>query len=85
VAHSFSWDPALIVIDALQHLGLNASPDAIRTYIETLHGWVGINGLYDFRDGSQRGLAENTAIIIRWNAQNGTFTGMSKPGGAPLK
>jgi branched-chain amino acid transport system substrate-binding protein len=85
VAHSFSWDPALIVIDALRHVGLNATPDAVRAYIEGLHGWAGINGLYDFRDGSQRGLAENTAIVIRWNASNATLAGVSKPGGAPLK
>jgi branched-chain amino acid transport system substrate-binding protein len=85
VSHSFSWDPALIVVDALRHLGTDASPDAVRSYIEGLHGWAGINGLYDFRDGSQRGLAENTAIVIRWNAANATFEGVTKPGGAPLK
>jgi branched-chain amino acid transport system substrate-binding protein len=84
VAHSFSWDPALIVVDALQHAGADASPDAIRAYLESLHGFVGINGLYDFRDGSQRGLGENTAVIVRWDAVRGTFSGMSKPGGAPL-
>jgi branched-chain amino acid transport system substrate-binding protein len=85
VSHSFSWDPALIVVDALRHLGTDASPEAIRSYIEGLHGWAGINGIYDFRDGSQRGLAENTAIVIRWNGANATFAGVSKPGGAPLK
>jgi branched-chain amino acid transport system substrate-binding protein len=85
VAHSFSWDPALIVIDALQHVGANATPEALRTYIEGLHGWVGINGVYDFRDGSQRGLTANAAIVIRWNAANATFAGVSKPGGAPLR
>lgn len=85
VAHSFSWDPALIVVDALRHTGLEASPDAIRAYIEGLHGFTGINGVYDFRDGSQRGLTVNAAIIIRWNASNATFAGVSKPGGAPLK
>lgn len=83
VAHSFSWDPALIVVDALRHVGLDASPDAVRKYIEGLHSWVGINGVYDFRDGSQRGLGVNSAIIIRWNAANATFVGVSKPGGAP--
>ena len=67
------------------HAGTDATPDAIRAYIEGLHGWAGINGLYDFRDGSQRGLAENTAIVIRWNGANATFEGVSKPGGAPLK
>jgi branched-chain amino acid transport system substrate-binding protein len=84
VAHSFSWDPALIVVDALEHVGLDASPDAVRAYLESLHGFVGINGLYDFRDGSQRGLGENTAVIVRWDAAHGTFAGVSKPGGAPL-
>ncbi len=85
VSHSFSWDPALIVVDALRHAGTDASPEAIRTYVEGLHGWAGINGLYDFRDGSQRGLSENTAIVIRWNGADSTFTGVTKPGGAPLK
>lgn len=85
VAHSFSWDPALIVVDALRHVGLDASPEAVRAYIEGLHSWVGINGVYDFRDGSQRGLTVNAAIVIKWNAANATFAGVSKPGGAPLK
>ncbi len=85
VSHSFSWDPALIVVAAFRQLGTDATPDAVRSYIEGLHGWAGINGLYDFRDGSQRGLAENTAIVIRWNAANATFEGVSKAGGAPLK
>jgi branched-chain amino acid transport system substrate-binding protein len=85
VAHSFSWDPALIIVDALRHVGPDATPDAVRAYLEGLHGWAGINGLYDFRDGSQRGLAENTAIVIHWNGSNATFEGVSKPGGAPLR
>ncbi len=84
VAHSFAWDPALIVVDALRHVGPTATPDAVRTYIDGLHGFAGINGLYDFRDGSQRGLAQNTAIVVRWNAAASTMSGVSKPGGAPL-
>jgi branched-chain amino acid transport system substrate-binding protein len=84
VAHSFAWDPALIVVDALRHVGLDATPDALRAYIESSHSFAGINGLYDFRDGSQRGLAENTAIVVRWNAATATMSGASKPGGAPL-
>jgi branched-chain amino acid transport system substrate-binding protein len=85
VSHSFSWDPALILIETLRHTGLDATPDAIRAYIEALHGWAGINGIYDFRDGSQRGLTENTAIVIKYDAASATFSGVSKAGGAPLK
>jgi branched-chain amino acid transport system substrate-binding protein len=84
VAHSFSWDPALIVIDALEHVGLDATPDALRDYIEGSHGFVGIDGLYDFRDGSQRGIGLNTAVIVHWDAAKSVFAGVSKPGGAPL-
>jgi branched-chain amino acid transport system substrate-binding protein len=85
ISHSFSWDSGLIVIDALRHVGLDATPDQLRQYIEGLHSFAGINGIYDFRDGSQRGLTANTAIILQWDAAKGTWTGMSKPGGQPLK
>jgi branched-chain amino acid transport system substrate-binding protein len=85
IAHSFSWDPALIVLDALKHLGFDATPDQLKTYIENSHGFAGINGLYDFRDGSQRGLTASTAIILDWNAAKGQWTGVSKAGGEPLK
>jgi branched-chain amino acid transport system substrate-binding protein len=83
-AHSFSWDPALLVVDALRHTGVDASPDAVRSYLENLHGFTGINGLYDFRDGSQRGLGQNVAIIIKYDGATETFSGVSHPGGAPL-
>jgi branched-chain amino acid transport system substrate-binding protein len=84
IAYSFSWDPALIVVDALRHAGADATPDHIKAYIENLHGFAGINGLYDFRDGSQRGLQEGTAVIIRWDPDKTNWTGVSKPGGDPL-
>jgi branched-chain amino acid transport system substrate-binding protein len=84
-AHSFAWDPAMIVVDALRHTGLDATPDQVRSYIENLHSYAGINGLYDFRDGSHRGLGVNAAVIIRYDAAKGTFTGVSQAGGAPLK
>ena len=85
ISHSFSWDSGLIVLDALRHVGFDATPDQLRQYIEGLHSFAGINGIYDFRDGSQRGLTANTAIILQWNAGKGAWTGISKPGGQPLK
>lgn len=84
ISHSFSWDSASIVLDAYKHLGFDATPDQIRAYIENLHGFAGINGIYDFRDGSQRGLTANTAIILHWDAEKQQWHGISKPGGAPI-
>jgi branched-chain amino acid transport system substrate-binding protein len=84
-SNSLSWDSTLIVIDALKKYGPAATAQQIHDYIENLHGWTGINGEYDFRDGSQRGLGEKDGIIIRWDPVKSAFVGMSKPGGMPLK
>ncbi len=78
------WDPGQIVVSALRQLGTTATAIDIKNYIEKLHGWYGAGGEYDFRDGSQRGLKANTAVVVRWNAAKKTFVAVSKLGGAPL-
>ena len=78
------WDPALIVIDALRKIGPNANATQLRDYLETLHGYQGIAGTYDFRDGSQRGLGPENALIMRWDGDKSDFVSVSKAGGVPL-
>jgi branched-chain amino acid transport system substrate-binding protein len=82
---SFSWDPASIVIDAMRAVGPDAGADQIRQYIENLHDYIGINGVYDFRDGSQRGLTEHNLMIMRWDIDKGTWSAVSGLGGGPIK
>lgn len=79
------WDSATIVIDAIKKYGPSTTARQIRGYIESLHGWLGINGEYDFRDGSQRGLGEKNLVVMRWDPTKNVFYGVSKPGGLPLK
>jgi branched-chain amino acid transport system substrate-binding protein len=76
-----SWDPAMIVVDALKTLGADASADQIRNYIATLHGWVGILGTYDFRDGSQRGIGQASCVIDRFDLATNRVVALSGPGG----
>lgn len=52
------WDTGLVVIAALRAVGLNATPDQIRTYVNGLHDYPGVEGNFDFRDGKNRGLTE---------------------------
>jgi hypothetical protein len=85
VALSIGWDPALIVINAYKKLGTNATATQLRAYLSDLHGFAGANGVYDFRDGSQRGLTEANAIMVRWDAGRDTWVAISKFGGEPLK
>ena len=82
IAHTLAWDPALIVIDALRKVGTDATADQLNNYIQHLNGWAGINGIYDFRDGSQRGIGIDGVIVDRWDAAKDDFVPVSKPGGA---
>ena len=79
-----AWDPAMIVIDALRKVGPNATAEQLHAYIENLHGYTGITGTYDFRDGSQRGIGVDSTMIMSWDPAKLDFVTVSKPGGAPL-
>ncbi|HXP93759.1 MAG TPA: ABC transporter substrate-binding protein [Candidatus Binatia bacterium] len=84
IAQAISWDPGLIVVAAFKKLGLSATAAQIKDYISNLHGWAGANGVYDFRDGSQRGLTSKNGIMVRWDPAKDTWVSISKFGGAPL-
>jgi branched-chain amino acid transport system substrate-binding protein len=78
---TMAWDPAMLIIDAYRHLGPETTADKVRAYIEHLHDWVGVNGVYDFADGSQRGLGENACVILRYDGATDAFVNASRPGG----
>jgi branched-chain amino acid transport system substrate-binding protein len=78
-----AWDPALLMVAALKKLGLNATAPQILNYIENLHDWAGAYGIYDFRDGSQRGLSEKNGIVVRWDPAKDYWVAVSKLGGMP--
>jgi branched-chain amino acid transport system substrate-binding protein len=81
MAYILPWDPALVLVDALRHVGPNATADQVRAYLEASHGFAGINGLYDFRDNLNRGIGENNAMMTKWNPDTERFLAVSKPGG----
>ena len=81
---TLAWDPTMIVIDALQHLGPNATAQQVRDYIGGLKGFAGINGAYDFPKIPQRGIDVQAAVITLWNPTAQTWQLVSKPTGIPL-
>jgi len=81
---TLAWDPTMIVIDALQHLGPNATAQQVRDYIGGLKGFAGINGVYDFPKIPQRGIDVQAAVITLWNPTSQTWQLVSKPTGIPL-
>jgi branched-chain amino acid transport system substrate-binding protein len=77
------WDATWIVIDAYRALGLTPTATQVRDWIRNQHGWVGMEGVYDFGDPEQRGLNSMATVIDRFYPATGKFTAVSKPGGAP--
>ncbi|MGA2395860.1 MAG: ABC transporter substrate-binding protein [Candidatus Lustribacter sp.] len=82
--HLFVWDPVLMLVDALNKLGPNATPDQVRSFINDYHG-TGVFGRYDFHAEPQRGIGVDSVIMVRWNPDKDTWVGVSKAGGEPLR
>ena len=81
IAAVTAWDPIFITVDALR-ANPDATADRLRGFIGSLHGWAGVNALYDFRDGGQRGIGQSALVMDRWDAGKNDWVVVSKPGGA---
>jgi branched-chain amino acid transport system substrate-binding protein len=82
--HLFVWDPVIILVDALNKLGPNATPAQLRDFITGYHG-VGMFGKYDFHAVPQRGIGIDSVIMVRWSPEKDTWVGVSKAGGEALR
>jgi hypothetical protein len=69
------------VVSALRAIGPNATAPQIRDYLVKLHGFVGINGIFDFRDGAQRGIGAQSQAMYRYDKTTSEFTPVSRPAG----
>jgi branched-chain amino acid transport system substrate-binding protein len=81
----FYWDPAQIAVDAYRHLGIGATAAQVHDYIENLHDFAGIAGIYDFRVGDQHGLGDEATVVLQWDPVKSTFFPVSAPGGVALR
>jgi branched-chain amino acid transport system substrate-binding protein len=84
LAHNLAWDPALIIVDALKHLGPSATAQQLRDYILKQRSWIGVNGRYDFTTGDQRGIGQDGSAVDLWDPAKDTWVQVSRPGGAPI-
>jgi branched-chain amino acid transport system substrate-binding protein len=81
----FGWDPCKIVVAAYGKLGTSMTATQLHDYLESLHDFPGIAGVYDFRDGDQHGLGDDSVIIVQWDAAKSIFFPVSGPGGVALR
>jgi branched-chain amino acid transport system substrate-binding protein len=81
VGDVLAYDPTMIIVNALRHLGTQATAQQIRDYILHLHGWIGANGVYDFSSGDQRGIGQNSIVVARWAPEKSTWIQVSRASG----
>jgi branched-chain amino acid transport system substrate-binding protein len=82
IAAVTAWDPIILVTDALRKLGPATTAEQMHAYLEDLHSYAGINSIYDFRDGSQRGAGVDALTMQRWERAKNDWVAVSGAGGA---
>ena len=81
IGHSLVWDPVMLMVDALRKYGPSATAEELHAFVLSQHSWVGINGVYDFASGDQRGLGDGAIVVARWDPAKSTWTQVSSPKG----
>ena len=76
---TIAWDPALILVDALRSLGTSATAAQLRAYLQSAHGWAGVEGYYDFRTYPQRGLGVEAVAAYQWVAADSSVHAVPAP------
>ena len=80
-----SWDAGLIILSGLRKLGPKATAEQLKSYISTLTGFAGVDGVYDFKKYPQRGLGPESSTVTTYDRTSDSWIWLSKPGGEPLK
>ncbi len=81
IATGVAWDPAMIVISGLRKLGPDATAEGLRDYIRALTDFAGIDGIYDFKKYSDRGLGPDSAVVVTYDPGGKAWKWLSLPGG----
>jgi branched-chain amino acid transport system substrate-binding protein len=79
---SIPWDAASLYVAALRSIGTDATSTQIRDWILAQKSWPGVFGIYNFTDGSQRGIGEMNVLMLRYDPSKPDMLAVaSKPGG----
>jgi len=72
-ATSIPWDPMMIMLEVVKRAGTDANAQKIYTTLESLRGFTGIEGTYDFTTKDQRGLGSAAAALFRYDQASNQF------------
>jgi branched-chain amino acid transport system substrate-binding protein len=70
---SIPWDPMNIVLEAMRRAGPDADAQKLWSTMQSLKGYTGIEGTYDFTTRDQRGLGESSTALFRYDQAKNEF------------
>ena len=81
-----SWDPAVIITDALRRLPEGATAAQLRDELLKVTHQPGVGGIYDFVNKEpQNGLSLADLLVTVWDSGKGNWVPVSQLGGLPLE
>lgn len=78
---TYAWDPLKITVSALRALPPGAGAAQLRAYLEGLHDFAGLWGVYDFRSGDQHGLDGRDSIYVYYDTARAAWMPYDGPSG----
>jgi branched-chain amino acid transport system substrate-binding protein len=70
---SIPWDPMNIVLEAMRRAGPDADAQKLWSTLQSIKGYSGIEGTYDFTTHDQRGLGQSAAALFRYDQTKNEF------------
>jgi branched-chain amino acid transport system substrate-binding protein len=67
------WDPMHIVVEALRRAGPDTDAQKLWSTLQSMKGYSGIEGTYDFTTRDQRGLREASAALFQYDQTKDQF------------
>lgn len=77
---ALSYDPALLLVNALKKLGVNATAKQLLSYMQNLHNVASVFGIYNTSESNHRGIGLDDIYVTEWTGS--TFKPVSGPGGS---
>jgi branched-chain amino acid transport system substrate-binding protein len=72
-ASAIPWDPMNIVFEAMRRAGPDADAKKLWSTLQSIKGYPGIEGTYDFTTHDQRGIGGSAAALFRYDKAKNTF------------
>ena len=73
------------MVHALNQVGTDATPAQLRDAMLAITDYVGVDGVYNYVETPQRGLASKNTMVSRWDPATNTWIPVNGPGGVALK